>query len=352
MIVCGAHGSAAAVGAKEVPMPELVESVQTVTGPLALDALGRTLMHEHLVIGYPGWEADTIRPGPTRDEMRAVCIDRIEEMKAAGITAMLDPCPNDLGRDVEFIAEVSQHTRFPIVCATGLYKQDEGGAAYWHFRGNFGDVVEPMTELFVREIEDGVGDTGIRPGILKVATSAGRISDHEAAVLRAAARASVATGTPITTHTDVGTMGDVQQRILVEEGVAPHRIVIGHSCGSSDHDYHLAIARGGSYLGFDRFGLEMLQPDAQRVASMVKLIEAGAGDRLVVSHDSVWCWRGMPVPDPSLQRAMEEVWNPLHFTRRIAPRLREAGVADDAIEALLVANPRRFFRGEKLAALA
>ena len=78
-------------------MPEIA----TVTGTCAVDALGPTLMHEHLVIGYPGWEADSVRPGPTRDEMFARCVDRIEEMKDLGITSMLDPCPADLGRDVK-----------------------------------------------------------------------------------------------------------------------------------------------------------------------------------------------------------------------------------------------------------
>ena len=326
--------------------------IQTVTGNATPDELGRTLMHEHLVIGYPGWEADTIRPGPTRAEMKARCIERIEEMKAEGITAMVDPCPSDLGRDVELMAEVAQQTGFQLICATGLYKQQEGGVPYWHFRSQFGGVVDAMAELFIREIEDGVGETGIKPGIIKVATGQGTITDYERQILEAAAKASVATDTPITTHTDAGTMGDEQQRILSAHGVAPHRIVIGHSCGTSDTDYHRGIARGGSDLGFDRFGLDMLQPDTERVAALLRLIEHGAGDRVVVSHDSVWCWRGMPIPDPAMREAMEATWNPLHFTRRIAPQLREGGATDAQIDALLVDNPRRYFEGQKLGALA
>ena len=128
--------------------------------------------------------------------------------------------------------------------------------------------------------------------------------------------------------------------------------MIGHSCGTSDHDYHLRIAHAGSYLGFDRFGLDVVHPDAERVASLLKLLDKGAGDRIVVSHDSVWCWRGAPIPDPAMFEATEQVWHPLHFTRRIVPRLREGGATDEQIDALLVDNPRRFFAGEKLAALA
>ena len=139
--------------------------------------------------------------------------------------------------------------------------------------------------------------------------------------------------------------------MLVENGALAHRIVIGHSCGTSDHDYHMAIARGGSYLGFDRFGLDVIQPDDERAASLARLIAAGAGDRAVVSHDSVWCWRGQPFP-PAVEAAMSKQWNPSHFSLRIVPKLKDLGVTDDQIDALLIDNPRRFFAGDKLAALS
>ena len=71
----------------------------------------------------------------------------------------------------------------------------------------------------------------------------------------------------------------------------------------------------------------------------------------MVSHDSVWCWRGEPIP-PDIMAAMVETWNPTHFSQRIVPQLKDAGVTDTQIDTLLVDNPRRFFAGEKLAALA
>jgi phosphotriesterase-related protein len=327
--------------------------IQTVTGPTTPDRLGTTLMHEHLMIGYPGWEAHTTEPGPSRREMLARCVDQVQELQAAGVTALLDPCPNDLGRDVEFMAEVASKTGFQVVCATGLYKESEGGTAYWHFRRNFGPVVDAMAELFVKELTEGIGSTGIRAGIIKVATGPGRMSEYERQVFEAAAKASVATGAPITTHTDQGTVGDEQQRFLTSHGVPAHRIVIGHSCGTSDHAYHLAIARGGSYLGFDRFGLDMLHPDAERIRSLLALIGKGAGDRVVVSHDSVWCWRGTPIPrEVTLGGAGAASWHPLHFLRDVAPALRAGGATDAQVQALLVDNPRRFFAGEKLSTLA
>lgn len=327
-------------------------TIHTASGTTTTAALGRTLMHEHLVIGYPGSESHTNRPGPSKSEQAKICVDKIEKLKALGYSSLIDPCPSDLGRDPELAAKVGQATGFHIVIATGLYKQSEGGFPYWHFRSNFGPQVDTMAELFIRELTEGIGSTGIRAGIIKVASGPNQITDYEKTILLAAAKASVATGAPITTHTDQGTMGDLQQRILTENGVPASRIVIGHSCGTDDHAYHMGIARGGSYLGFDRFGIDALFPDAKRVASLVKLIRAGAGDRVVVSHDSVWCWKGEPIPFERMSALSADAFDPTFFSRKIIPQLREAGIADEAIEALLVANPRRLFEGGKLPALA
>ncbi|MCZ6829798.1 MAG: phosphotriesterase-related protein [Gammaproteobacteria bacterium] len=328
-------------------------TINTVNGALDIDDLGVTLMHEHVMIGYPGWEADTLRPGPRREEMLAVCADRIAQMQARGIQSMVDPCPNDLGRDVVFSAEVSARTGFNIICATGLYKQEEGGAAYWHFRANFGPVVEAMAELFIHELTVGIGDTGIKAGIIKIATGKDQITEYEHSIIQAAAIAAVETGAPITTHTEEGTMGDEQQRLLLEAGVPAHKIIIGHSCGTSDHDYHLHILDQGSYLGFDRFGLNILYPDDERVRSLVALLQKQREQQLVVSHDSVWCWRGEPIP-PEVMATLDDgvTFNPTHFHDTIIPRLLQAGVTQAQIDAMLVDNPHRFFAGQAPGALA
>jgi phosphotriesterase-related protein len=146
-------------------------------------------------------------------------------------------------------------------------------------------------------------------------------------------------------------LGDIQQERLTAMGVPAHRIVVGHSCGSDCFDYHMKIAAGGSYLGFDRFGLEMVIPDRTRVASLAKVIGAGAGDRVVVSHDTVWCWLGTFLPEEKLPE-MGINTDPLHFTNVITPQLLEAGVSQAQIDAMLTENPRRYFAGEALPALA
>jgi len=320
------------------------QTVNTVTGAIDVDDLGVTLMHEHLLIGYPGWEADTLHPSPPREEILAICVDKVEAMQGVGIQSMLDPCPNDLGRDVELAAEVSARTGFNIICATGLYKEDEGGAGYWHYTRSLGRGVEAMSELFIHELTKGIGETGIRAGIIKVATGEGQITDYEYEVLEAAALAAVETGAPITTHTDQGTMGEEQQAFLLEKGVPAHRIIIGHSCGSADHTYHMNILEKGSYLGFDRFSLDILVPDEQRIQSLLALLRKHREQQIVVSHDSIWCTRGKPFPDDMLELVDPDIlFDPTHFHRNIIPRLLAEGVTQEQIDTMLLDNPRRFF---------
>lgn len=313
--------------------------LQTVTGPCEAATLGLTLMHEHLLIGWPGWQSDGAAPAWDRGEARRVCIDRMHELRALGVTALVDPCPIDLGRDVELAAEVSQATGVRIVCATGLYKEEAGAAPYYKFRGAFTDTVAEMTETFVGEIRDGIGGTGIRPGVIKVATSPHQVTAYERAVLTAAARAHRETGLPITTHTDEGTMGREQLAILSGEGVDPAHVVIGHSCGSADLRYHTDLLDRGCTLGFDRFGLELLHPDRLRLAALTGLLGIGFERQIVLSHDTVWCWRGRPLP-----RAVESLaprWDPRHVLTTIVPALRDAGVSQAKIDAMLIDNPRR-----------
>jgi phosphotriesterase-related protein len=322
----------------------MANTVQTVTGSCRPADLGLTLMHEHLIIGWPGWESDTAAPSFDRREAKRICVDRMLELKSLGVSALLDPCPIDLGRDVELAGEVSQASGVHIVCATGLYKEESGAAPYYKFRGAWGDSESEMVEIFIKEIAEGIGSTGIKAGVIKVATGPHQITSYERNVIKAAARAHKATGAPITTHTDEGTMGREQLAILSEAGVDPRRVVIGHSCGSADLRYHVDLLDRGTYLGFDRFGLELLHPDRLRLAALIGLLGIGFERQIVLSHDTVWCWRGRPLPIPAEQLAPQ--WDPRHVLQHIVPALREAGVERSKIDAMLVDNPRRYFEGE------
>lgn len=327
------------------------QMVNTVTGPVHVDDLGPTLMHEHLRIEFPGGEFNTLQPPlQTYEEMVELCIKNVRGLQERGVKTLLDPCPIDIGRDVRLAHEVSSKTGFQIIVATGLYKEDWGASPYWKFRQQFGrGGVEEMSALFIHELTHGIGDTGIKPGIIKVATGEGELCDYDRFVLEAAAKASIETGAPITTHTEKGLGGDTQQEILMGLGVPAHRIIIGHSCGSSDHNYHLKLLNNGTYIGFDRFGITPEHPDEERKKHLLMLLEKNLDDRIVVGQDSCWCSASGVIP-PDVFETLDKdvVFNPNHFHDHIIPDLLEGGATQEQIDKLLVHNPRRFFAGEEL----
>jgi phosphotriesterase-related protein len=302
-------------------------------------------MHEHLTVGFPGWESDSTQYDRPRREVVAICVDKIAELKSAGFETLLDPCPNDLGRDVALMAEVASAADFNIIFATGLYHRQWGGAPYWLFRELYDpDIESRLAELFITELTVGVGKTGIKAGVIKVATHKPPFTDYEKTIFRAAARASNATGAPITTHTEA-VLGAEQIALLTSNGVPSHKIIVGHSCGTSDNRYHKDIVGRGAYIGFDRFGLETIQLDAVRVASLVKLVEQGYGSQIIVSHDCCWCWRGLHKP-ATLLAQQETGHSTMRFSRVITPMLKRLGLTRQQIDCLLIENPRRFFSGD------
>lgn len=313
-------------------------TIQTAAGPIALDALGKTLMHEHLVMGMAGWESDTGAPARKTEDLVQICVDRIEELKDGGFTSLLDPCPMDIGRDAELYGAVSARTGFNIIFSTGIYNEHLGGA-YWRYKVMADPAgTENLAALYVRELTEGVGPSRLRPAVIKLAVGTNPDSAFEARLIKAAAMAALETGAPILAHTD-GVGGDILLDKLKALGVAGHRIIIGHSCGSPDQAYHRRIVGGGAYIGFDRFGLEMIQSDEVRIEGMHSLLQDGYAPHILVSHDCAFCQRGQVIPDEGLHT------NPMHYSRVIEPRLRELGVGQSILDSILTDNPRRYFAG-------
>jgi phosphotriesterase-related protein len=319
----------------------MADTVNTVLGPKKISDLGKTLIHEHLVVGWPGWDADTVFPFDRKEAMK-LSVDSLEKLKALGVKTFVDPCPNDLGRDVEFMAEAAQKTGMNIVCSTGLYKEDLGGS-HFRFRSAFGDISEEVADLYRKEITEGIGSTGIRAGLIKCATGEHAITPYETTLLKCAAMVQKETGVPIITHTDHGSLGDKQLEIFLGEGVKPNRVAIGHSDDRADLAYHAAVLDQGAFLSFDRMGLELLFPNKLRIASLIGLLGIGYEKQMLISHDSVTCWRGRPMPSHLMPVLTD--WEPTYVFRVVIPKLREVGFSEKTIDQVLVDNPRRFFAG-------
>lgn len=322
--------------------------VNTVLGPVASESLDITLAHEHIVQGPPGWECDPLARPYDRNKIVNVCLKNLEPVKAFGVNAIIDATPVDLSRDVDVMKEVSEKTQLHIVCSTGRFMESVGKWEYLKERSKngIGDMRQELYEGLMHDITKGIGPSGIKPGVIKVATGLNAVSPCEDALLRAAAQACKETGVPIMTHTEGGTMGPEQVLLLIGEGVPPQNIVIGHMGGNPSMSYQTDVLSKGVYIAFDRLGIESLVPDAVRVATIAELIGRGYANRIMLSHDFSACrlGRGGVLPDEEKQKTRN--WSFTHLFTGILPALRQAGVSDEQIQVMTVDNPRRFLSGD------
>jgi phosphotriesterase-related protein len=316
--------------------------VETMRGPVDTGSLGRTLMHEHVFVLTPEIMANHPEAWGDEEARIADAVDRMNELKAEGIDTIVDLTVIGLGRYVPRLERIAEQTDLNIVVATGLYTYNDV-PHYFHFRGpgTLLDGPEIMVDMFVGDIQDGVAGTGVKAAILKCATDEPGVTEGVERVLRAVAQAHRATGVPISTHTHAPTRrGLDQQRIFAEEGVDLSRVVIGHSGDSTDLDYLEELMANGSYIGMDRFGIDVLLPFEDRVDTIARLCERGRADRMVLSHDAS-CF--IDWLDPDVVAEMMPRWHYLHISRDVLPALRERGVTDEQIDQMLVDNPRRIF---------
>jgi phosphotriesterase-related protein len=326
--------------------------VQTVTGPIGLDQLGRTLMHEHLFIAFPGAEFDPLAVFD-RSAFVAEAVRRLKQLRTEhGVRSFVDPCPIELGRDAALMREISEKSEMNVICTTGFYFEEMGLPVYWRAR-----TAEEIAELYTREITHGIGTTGVKAGAIKVATGAPEITRLEHKFLEAACIAQKATGVPIITHTQDGVGGPDQQAAFAKGGVAAHQCLIGHCCGNADPSYHQRVVAGGSYIGFDRIGILRFQPDEVRADNLVRLVRNGYRAQIMMSQDRHCGWFGKFARQLSAEEAArievlraEGQWPP-HYTYMFTdfvPMLKARGLEDREIDAILDDNPRRFFAGGPL----
>jgi phosphotriesterase-related protein len=300
--------------------------VQTVLGPLDASKLGFTLTHEHIC-------RCPLKVFGDRANAVAKAVDKLKEARDAGVDTVVDVTTFDIERDIRFGEEVSRKSGMQIVACTGqhLFAPESFNER----------TVEQITEIFMREIEQGIDGTDIKAGVIKVAARDGKMTPAEEKVFRAAARASKATGIPVQTHSNSRQRGGENQAEVFEaEGLSSTRVALGHSNDTDDMDYHTGLAKRGYTLGMDHafWGLApgATLPWQRRVECIKQLADAGFVDRVFLSNDWVF---------GDLER--EEV-NPdglLYTVRKTIPYLQLVGVSQRGIHAMTVGNPRRFFTG-------
>jgi len=320
-----------------------MSTVETVRGPVDSTDLGTTLMHEHIFVLTPDMLANY--PAGWDEEAKvAVAVDRLTRVKALGVDTIVDPTVVGLGRYIPRIERINASVDINIVAATGLYTYtDLPFALRFIGPGAPMDGEEPMVELFVRDITEGIAGSSVKAAFLKCAIDEPGLTPGVERVMRAVARAHVATGAPITVHTSVHNQGGtIAQRVLAEEGVDLSRVVIGHCGDSADIGYLTGLADRGSLLGMDRFGLDFMLSFERRVDTVAHLCRLGYAERLVLSQDAS-CYIDW-FPDGLMERFAPN-WHYEHVVEDVVPALAERGVGPEQITAMLVDNPRHYFEG-------
>lgn len=298
--------------------------IRTVLGDIEANKLGACYMHEHL-LGHP--PANLSEPDLVLDSEQAA-IREMNWFKEAGGRSLVEMSTPDYGRNATGLQRVSQASGVHIISATG-YNKEKFSAPFLQNAG-----VDELAERFIREVQVGMDGTGIRAGVIKASSSLNSLSPLAEKLFRAAARAHLATGAPVSTHTEAGTMALEQVELLASEGVRPERVIIGHMDRRLDWDYHLKLVETGAYLGFDQLSKEKYFPDRQRIDFIQRLIEAGYGKQIVLSGDLA---RRSYLPGYGTGGGPGFTY----ILWRFIPWLREAGVSQAAIEDLILHNPAR-----------
>jgi phosphotriesterase-related protein len=315
-----------------------VSIVETVRGPVELSTLGPTLMHEHVFVLQPEalqnyshlWGASYW----DEEERVSDAIAKLSQLRDRGIRTIVDPTVPGLGRYIPRIQRVNAEVDLNIVVATGVYTFFDLPI---FLRSRSDDAI---AEIFIREIREGINDTGVKAAFLKCAVDSYGIVGDVPRILAAVASASLATGAPIMVHTNAAVRtGLPALTALTDLGVAPAQIVIAHAGDSDDLDYLREIADTGAALGYDRFNMEFYAPDATRIATLLALLAEGYGDRVHLAHDAS-AFFDVAAHNPIFA---DEKLDYLHISDTILPALRDKGITQRQIDELLIDNPRRYF---------
>ena len=321
-------------------------TVETVRGPVDVGDLGMTLMHEHIFITTPDAMVNYGDQWWDEEERIADAVAKLRGLTELGIRTFVDPTVVGLGRYIPRIVRVNAEVDINIIAATGLYTFADL-PPLWHGQGPgtpYGGP-EPLTEMFLRDIREGIGGTGVKAAFLKCVVEEQGLTPDQTRVQRAVAATHVETGVPITVHTNSAERtGLIALDFYEREGVDLTKVVIGHAGDSNDLDYLRALADRGATLGCDRFGNDTWNTTPRRVETIAALCREGYADRIVLSHDQS-CFidfYAFEAAREALAKAAPN-WHFEHISRDVLPALREAGVTEDQITAMMVDNPRRYF---------
>ena len=323
-----------------------MKTIETVTGKVSAGDLGQVLIHEHFTWGTSGWEGDPKAIG--REYIVKRCLEEVEAVKKYGVKTIVNATTGDADRCEEILKEIAEKAEVNIILVAGYYAWGGGKSGYFDTLRMYDpeNAEKVAYEMISKEIEEGIGNTGIKPGLLKISYNSPDISEYDQMFLEVCARVSLETGTKIITHSSGSKTGADQAKRLLAKGVSPKDIMIGHlNTECTDMSDILAIAEQGVYMGFDRMGMQYYlgTPDNQiQNANLLGMIGMGYSNKIMLSQDHTVCWMGRPFSFTSEINEKLTYWRWTYIHEHLFPFLREHGVSEKVLSDFMINTPAAF----------
>lgn len=300
--------------------------IQTVCGKIEASELGVTLAHEHLMVDLSGVRGDMDTKFNEESDIDLI-VTEILEAKKLGAQSVIEVSTNDMGRNVMGLKKISERTGLHIVAATGFYLDSYHPSSIRELSA------EKIAEIFLHDLKDGIGDTGIKAGVIGEVASGTEMTASERNVLNAAAIAGRAFGCAVTTHCQLGTLAEEQIAIFQNHDMNLHKVILGHMDLADSMDYYREVLATGVNIGFDTVGKTAYLSDEARADNLSRLIDEGYASQIVLSED---------ISRKSYMKCSGKAGYAAVLGRFI-PMLKERHVSEEMIHKMLVENPARIF---------
>lgn len=302
--------------------------VMTVTGVIDASAMGQTLAHEHILVDFIGAE-EIYPPRWDREQVFKKVLPFLEEARAAGCQTLVDCTPNYLGRDVALLKRLSEKTGLFIVTNTGYYGGSDNKFLPAHA---FTETAAQLSLRWVREWQQGIDGTSIRPGFMKISVNASHLSEVSLKLIHAAALTHLRTGLAIASHTGPAIPAFEQIEVLKENRVDPAAFIWVHAQNEKDNGQYVKAARDGAWVSLDGLSENNIQ---EYIEKLVVLRREKCLHRVLLSHDAGWY-------DPSKADGGEFRGYTVLF-RKMIPALEQEGFAEAEIMQLIQENTANAF---------
>lgn len=300
--------------------------IRTVLGDISPEEFGLALVHEHILCDFIG--ADKVsRNRYDAQEVFNVMLPYLNEIKQLGVSGFVDCTPAFIGRDPLLLASLSKASGIHILTNTGLYKEP------FLPKYAFEYSVEQLASMWVREIEQGIEETPVKAGFVKIAVNPGRIIPIQRKIVRAAARCSLSTGAAIVCHTASGVAAMDLLNIIGEEGLDPAKVIVAHCDAEEDWNNHLEILKRGAWVEYDGIS----EATSTKVLNMIRLVvENGFSNRLLLSQDAGWYNVG--------ENKGGSIRPYSYLVKHFIPIMLREGFSRSLVDEVLAKNPAQAFQ--------